>query len=70
MFIFKIRSPRGQISMEIGILIIAVIIVSSIVAYYYITSYLNSSPNTPGVTANKTIEALNNVSKKYSNSIR
>ena len=69
MSIFKIRSRKGQISSEIGILIFAVITVSTIAIYYYIAHYLNSNPDTPGKTANKTINKLNNISEKYSSSI-
>ena len=69
MFMPEILSKRGQISTEIGILIVATITVSTIAVYYYITNYLNSSPDTPGKTANKTINTLNNASKKYSDSI-
>ena len=65
----KLLSKRGQVSTEIGILIVATITVSTIAVYYYITNYLNSSPDTPGKTANKTINTLNNASKKYSNAI-
>ncbi|MBW9220534.1 class III signal peptide-containing protein [Methanothermococcus sp. SCGC AD-155-N22] len=69
MSISKILSKRGQISMELGILIFATIIVSTIAVYYYITNYLNSNPDAPGKAANKTIDTLNNISKQYSNSI-
>ena len=55
--------------MEIGILVFAGIIVSTIASYYYITHYLNSNPDAPGKAANKTINTLNNISEKYSNSI-
>ena len=69
MILKKLTSKKGQVSMEIGILIFAAITVSTIATYYYITNYLNSKPDAPGKAANNTINALNNVSKKYSNSI-
>ena len=68
MSINKILSKRGQISTEIGIIIIATITVSTIAVYYYVTNYLNSSPDTPGKAANKTIKTLDNISKKYTDS--
>ena len=55
--------------MEIGILIFAVITVSTIASYYYVTNYLNSNPDAPREAANKTINTLDNASKKYCNSI-
>ena len=67
MFLPKIFSKRGQVSTEVAILIIATITVSTIAAYYYITNYLNSSPDIPGKTANKTLKILNKISKNYSN---
>ena len=65
----KINLYKGTGIHEIGILIFAAITVSTIATYYYITNYLNSKPDAPGKAANNTINALNNVSKKYSNSI-
>ncbi|HIP91414.1 MAG TPA: class III signal peptide-containing protein [Methanothermococcus okinawensis] len=65
----KLLSKKGQISTEIGILVVATIAVSTIAAYYYISNYLNSNPDTPGKVANKTINTLNNASEKYSGSI-
>ncbi|WP_292459432.1 class III signal peptide-containing protein [Methanothermococcus sp.] len=69
MLIKKLFSKKGQVSMEIGILIFASILVSTIASYYYISNYLNTHPENIGKTANRTINALNNVSTKYSNSL-
>jgi len=69
MFFPKILSKKGQISTEISILIIATITVSTIAIYYYISNYLNANVDTSGKAANKTIQTLNNASKKYSDSI-
>ena len=70
MFISKILSKKGQVSMEIGILIFAVITVSAIASYYYITNYIDSNSDAPREAANKTINAFNNASIKYSNSMQ
>ena len=64
MIMLKIFSKRGQISMEMGILIFMVIISSTIASYYYITHYLNSNPDAPGKAANNTINSLNNITKE------
>ncbi len=56
--------------MEIGIIIFASIIMATIVSYYYFSGYLDSNPKTPGKTANKTIDVLNNFSKKYANRLK
>ena len=69
MLISKIPSKRGQVSIEIGILIFAAITVSTIASYYYITHYLNSNPDTPGKAANKTINILQNTSRRYADSM-
>ncbi|CAB3287976.1 conserved protein of unknown function [Methanocaldococcus lauensis] len=66
----KLFSKRGQVSMEIGVIIFASIIMATIASYYYLSGYLDSNPETPGKTANKTIDALNNVSIRYSNSLK
>ncbi|MBW9223446.1 class III signal peptide-containing protein [Methanothermococcus sp. SCGC AD-155-E23] len=65
--IIKLLSKRGQVSMEIGILIIATITVSTIAIYYYINNYINLNSNAPQKAVNETINSLSNVSKKYSN---
>ena len=69
MFLPKILSKKGQISTEISILIITTITISTIAVYCYISNYLNANVDTPGKAANKTIQTLNNVSKKYSDSV-
>ncbi|MBW9221966.1 class III signal peptide-containing protein [Methanothermococcus sp. SCGC AD-155-C09] len=69
MSISKILSKKGQVSMEMSILIFAAITVSTIASYYYITQYLNSNPNAPREAANKTINTLQNTTMEYANSM-
>lgn len=65
----KLFSKKGQVSMEIGMLISASIAVGAIASYYYIWNLKESHPENIGKSANKTVMILGNVSNKYANSI-
>ncbi|AEH06739.1 class III signal peptide-containing protein [Methanothermococcus okinawensis] len=70
MGIKKLFSKKGQISMEIAILVFGSILVSTISIYYYISNYLDSHPENVGKVANNTTSSFGNVSIKYANSIK
>ena len=56
-FLKKLVSKKGQLSMEMGILIAAVILVVTIVAYYY-TTRTKSMMERSGKEANTTVESM------------
>jgi uncharacterized protein (UPF0333 family) len=56
----KLTSKKGQVSMEIGILVAAAVAVAAIAAYFYVKN-VKDSANTAGKKANETAEALGNV---------
>jgi len=64
----KIMSKRGQISMEIGILVAAAVAVAAVAAYYYINSVRSSAQNV-GEAANQTIEIMRTRAQEYAQSI-
>ena len=68
MIIEKLMSKRGQISMEIGILVAAAVAVATVAAYYYISSVKSSAQNV-GEAANKTIDTMKNKTENISNMI-
>ena len=57
MIVEKLISKRGQISMELSILVAAAVAVAAIAAYYYIQSVSTSAENV-GDTANETIHTM------------
>ncbi|UXM84242.1 class III signal peptide-containing protein [Methanococcus aeolicus] len=65
----KLTSKKGQVSMEIGILVAAAVAVAAIAAYYYIWNVKESHPENAGISANKAIVILGNKSVQYANSI-
>ena len=65
----KFFSKKGQVSMEIGILLSSSILVSVIASYYYVSNYINTHPENIGKNANNITHILNNVSVEYANSI-
>jgi len=64
----KILSKRGQISMEIGILVAAAVAVAAIVAYYYISSVKNSMQNV-GQTAHSITQTMIRGTENYTQRI-
>ena len=65
----KLTSKKGQVSMEIGILVVSAITVAVVSSYYYMLGIIESHPEKAGETANKTSSILGNKSIKYANSI-
>ncbi|WP_459202148.1 class III signal peptide-containing protein [Methanococcus sp. CF] len=57
----KLYSKKGQVSMEIGILVASAVIVSAIASYYYIL-HVKYSDTHSGETAKNTGDALLNSS--------
>jgi len=55
----KLYSRKGQLSMEMGLLISAAILVSVVIAYYY-TGETKSVAEKVGATANNNTESLGN----------
>jgi uncharacterized protein (UPF0333 family) len=53
----KLTSKKGQVSMEIGILVAAAVAVASIAAYYYVKNAKAASENA-GDKADKAVEKL------------
>ncbi|MBP2219520.1 class III signal peptide-containing protein [Methanococcus maripaludis] len=45
-FLEKLTSKKGQVSMEIGILVAAAVAVAAIAAYFYASNVKNSASNT------------------------
>uniref|UniRef100_A9A776 Class III signal peptide n=1 Tax=Methanococcus maripaludis (strain C6 / ATCC BAA-1332) TaxID=444158 RepID=A9A776_METM6 len=64
----KLYSKKGQVSMEIGILVAAAVVVSAIASYYYAVNVKYSDTHS-GETAYKTSEAFLNVSANASEKI-
>ena len=69
-FLKKLMSKKGQISMEIGILVAAAVLVAVIAAYYYVKN-VSSQASKAGEVANNTTTQLakgaENVTSKISN---
>jgi uncharacterized protein (UPF0333 family) len=64
----KLTSKKGQVSMEIGILVAAAVAVAAIAAYFYVKNVKDSS-NKAGENANRTADALGNVSRDVTDNI-
>ena len=60
MILEKLTSKKGQVSMEIGILVAAAVAVAAIAAYYYTTSVKESAENA-GDKAGQATEKLGNL---------
>ena len=69
MIMEKLLSKRGQVSMEIGILVAAAVAVAAIAAYFYVTNIKNSATKA-GKAANETIQELENVAKDYAKKMK
>ena len=65
----KLFSKKGQISMEIGILVVSAITVAVVSSYYYMLNIKESHPENAGKAANKTSLVLGNKSIKYATAI-
>ena len=65
----KLFSKKGQVSMEIGILVVSAITVAVVSSYYYMLGIIESHPEKAGETANKTSSILGDKSIEYTNSI-
>ncbi|MCS3900743.1 class III signal peptide-containing protein [Methanococcus voltae] len=65
MLMKKLKSTKGQISMEVGILIAAAVAVAAVAGYFYLTNVKSVSSDTAttanNVIANFTGEANNTV---------
>ncbi|MBW9221965.1 class III signal peptide-containing protein [Methanothermococcus sp. SCGC AD-155-C09] len=64
MIMEKLMSKKGQISMEIGILVAAAVAVAAIAAYYYTTSVKESAEDA-GNKADDTINTLETATDTY-----
>ena len=64
MIIEKLISKRGQISMELGILVAAAVAVAAIAAYFYATNVRDSARNA-GQAANGTIGNMSIAAREY-----
>jgi len=68
MIIEKLLSKRGQISMELGILVAAAVAVAAIAAYYYVTSVRTSAGGAMN-ESNNTITRLRDLARDAANRI-
>ena len=64
MIIEKLISKRGQISMELGILVAAAVAVAAIAAFYYISNVKNSMEGI-NETVDITIENIHTTATDY-----
>ncbi|MBW9220535.1 class III signal peptide-containing protein [Methanothermococcus sp. SCGC AD-155-N22] len=69
MIIEKLLSKRGQISMELGILVAAAVAVAAIAAYFYISN-VQKSAEKAGKAGNKTVDELNKTADHYIKKIK
>ena len=58
-FLKKLVSKKGQLSMEMGLLVAAAVLVAVIVAYYY-TTRTKSMMEKASDTANQTVQSFSN----------
>ena len=68
MILKKLTSKKGQISMEIGILVAAAVAVAAIAAYFYATNVKNSASRA-GNASNATISSMQTAATNYADSI-
>jgi len=68
MLMEKLMSKRGQVSMEIGILVAAAVAVAAVAAYFYVKSVKESSKNV-GETSRQAINTMEKGAKKFTDSI-
>ena len=68
MMMEKLMSKRGQISMEIGILVAAAVAVAAVAAYFYVKSVKESAQSVGG-TASNAIDTMESGAGRYTTSI-
>jgi uncharacterized protein (UPF0333 family) len=69
-FLEKLTSKKGQVSMEIGILVAAAVAVAAIAAYFYATNVSNTGKqitNSTNQTTQALADAISNATAKMSN---
>jgi len=64
----KLTSKKGQVSMEMGILVAAAIAVAAIAGYFYAKS-VRDSAGTAGAYANETLSILASKAQEYADNI-
>ena len=64
----KLTSKKGQVSMEIGILVAAAVAVAAIAAYFYVKNVKDSS-NKAAESANQVTDTVNKTANKWATSI-
>ena len=64
----KLTSKKGQVSMEIGILVAAAVAVAAIAAYFYVKNAKEASTKA-GEQASATSKQLTGKASEYTNSI-
>jgi len=68
MLMEKLMSKRGQVSMEIGILVAAAVAVAAVAAYFYVKSVKESAQSVGG-TASRAIDTMETGAEAYTQSI-
>ncbi|XRO77551.1 class III signal peptide-containing protein [Methanocaldococcus sp. 10A] len=67
------QSKRGQISLELGIIISSTVLVSIIVAYFYIVNFKKTQIDVTGKLANNTTSIItkkaSNITQKLNNEL-
>lgn len=69
-FLEKLTSKKGQVSMEIGILVAAAVAVAAIAAYYYASNVSNTGKqmtNSTNQTTQALADAISDATAKMSN---
>ena len=64
----KLTSKKGQVSMEIGILVAAAVAVAAIAAYFYIKN-VKDSANDAAESAKQVTGSINKTANKWATSI-
>jgi len=64
----KLTSKKGQVSMEIGILVAAAVAVAAIAAYFYASNVKGAASNA-GEQANNTASTMGSKGVDYANSL-
>jgi uncharacterized protein (UPF0333 family) len=64
----KLTSKKGQVSMEIGILVAAAVAVAAIAAYFYVKNVKDSS-NNAAESAKQVTGSINETANKWAGSI-
>ena len=64
----KLTSKKGQVSMEIGILVAAAVSVAAIASYYYMKN-VRDSQNNAAQTANDVTDKIDKTANKWADSM-